>query len=253
MAKQRRSRQPLPPPPKSEKPSRRLLSQPAMLVALGLLTLTTLALAVLLALGVTGNTTQKLVVTSCQGGTPGCELRAATHQHANFALVIRGQQFDFGRPQFLSTDNDDKSAVTHLHQPRYTVVHVHRTATAWNEFLKSVGIELQDSTSALPGVKSDKACLTLPDGQKLCTSGLETLKFYVNGTKVDGIAFSGISDLDRVLVSFGSEQEEEVIQQIRLTGDDACIPSERCTDRIPKNEEPEPCTKSNDTCVKPGG
>lgn len=209
------------------------------------------ALGALLVLGVTGKEPQKLVVTSCQGGTPGCQLRAPTHLHANFALVIRSQPFNFNQDQFLSVEGNDRSAFAHLHAPRFDVVHVHRTGTVWDEFLKSIGLELTDPTAL--GVTADKTCLKLPDGQKLCNGGSESFKFYVNGVKVEGLAEVSIGDLDRVLISFGTEDEATVQQQLSLTGDDACIPSERCPDRIPKNEEPEPCTKSNDTCVKPGG
>lgn len=195
---------------------------------------------------------QPLTVTTCQGGTPGCELRAPTHQHANFALVIRGQSFDFGQPAFLSTENEERSATVHIHEPRFDVVHVHRTATTWDELLRSVGFLLQDPT--LPGVSAGQTCLALPDSQRLCTSGAESFKFYVNGVRVDGIAFTAITDLDKVLISFGGETDAQVVSdQLSLTGDDACIPSERCKDRIPLNEPPEQCTKSNDSCAKLGG
>ena len=99
----------------------------------------------------------------------------------------------------------------------------------------------------------DKTCLKLPDRQKLCSAGTETLKFFVNGVRVDGVSATGMHDLDRVLISYGGESDAVVQEELTKTGDDACIPSERCASRIPKDEPPEQCTKSNDTCVKPGG
>ncbi len=230
----------------------RLLSPRFTLPILGISTAAVIVLAVLLALGVNGQRGQSLTVTTCQAGTAGCELRSATHLHANFALVIRGHQFDFNQRSLLSEEGNDRSASAHLHVPRFGVVHVHRTGTSWDEFLRSIGFELSDPS--LAGISARKSCLKLPDGQKLCESDSETFKFYVNGIKVDGISLTNISDLDRVLISFGTESQEIVTkQQVPLIGDDACIPSERCVDRIPKDEPPEPCTKSNDTCVKPGG
>ncbi len=231
---------------------RRLLSPRFTLPVLALATMAAVILAVLLALGVNGKQSQSLTVTTCQAGTPGCALRAPTHVHANVGLVIRGQRFDFNQGQFLSVEDNDRSALAHLHAPRFDVVHVHRTGTTWDEFLRSIGFELTDPS--LPGVAADKTCLKLPDGQKLCASSSESFKFYVNGVKIDSVAVTEINDLDRVFVSFGNESDETVAgQQLSFTGDDACIPSERCRARIPKTEEPEPCTKSNDTCVKPGG
>jgi hypothetical protein len=47
-------------------------------------------------------------------------------------------------------------------------------------------------------------CLTLPS-ERSCDGNRKTLKFIVNGVKADGIAQSDITDLDRVLVSYGSE------------------------------------------------
>jgi hypothetical protein len=105
----------------------------------------------------------------------------------------------------------------------------------------------------ISGTTPDKTCLKLPDGQQVCNSASDTFKFYVNGVRVEGITLVSMSDLDRVLISYGPEDDAAVQRQVSLVGDDACIPSERCPDRIPRDEPPEPCTKSNDTCVKPGG
>ncbi|MEO6397354.1 MAG: hypothetical protein ABIP13_02685 [Tepidiformaceae bacterium] len=240
------------PPTPSLEGRRSYLSPRFTLPALAITTVAAVVLAVLVALGVNGDRPQALTVTTCQAGTPGCQLRTPTHVHANFALVIRGKPFDFDQAAFLSVENNDRSAVAHLHTPRFDVVHVHRTGTFWDEFFKSIGFELTDPT--LPGVSAQTTCLKMPDGQKLCNSATEAFKFYANGVKVDGIAVVSISDLDRVLISYGDETDAIVSQQqLTLTGDDACIPSERCKSRIPKGGEPEPCTLSNDTCVKSGG
>lgn len=242
-------RLPEPAPPGS---APRLLSPRWLLPALGITTAAAVAFGVLFVLGIGAGEGQTLSVTTCQGGTPGCELRAATHLHSNLALVIRGERYDFNQPQFLSEEGADRSPLAHVHAPRFGVVHVHRTGTSWDEFLRSIGFELIDPTTII-GAAQGKTCLALADGQDICNSGNETFKFYVNGVRVEGIAFVSMSDLDRVLISYGPEDDAVVQQQMSLVGDDACIPSERCPDRIPKDEPPEPCTKSNDTCVKPGG
>lgn len=242
----RRSAEPTPPQRTS-----RLLSPRWLLPALGITAAAAVALAVLLTLGVGSSEGQTLTVVTCQGGTPGCELRAPTHLHSNLALVIRGETFDFNESQFLSEEGADRSPLAHLHAPRFGVVHVHRTGTSWDEFLRSIGFELKDPT--ITGTTPERTCLTFPDGQTLCNSGNEAFKFYVNGVRVEGLSWVSMSDLDRVLITYGPEDEGAVQQQVSLVGDDACIPSERCPDRIPKDEPPEPCTKSNDTCVKPGG
>jgi hypothetical protein len=51
-----------------------------------------------------------------------------------------------------------------------------------------------------------------------------------------------ISDLDRVLITFGDETAAELAAQVASVGDEACIPSEKCDARIPPNEPDEPCS-----------
>lgn len=229
----------------------RLLSARWLLPALGLATVAAVGLGVLLMLGVGAGGGQTLTVVTCQVGTPGCELRAPTHLHSNFALLIRGQRFDFSQSEFLSEEDSDRSPLAHLHKPRFGVVHIHRTGTTWDEFLRSIGFALKDPTMA--GTTPETTCLKIPNGEELCNSADATFKFYVNGVQVEGLSFVSIGDLDRVLISYGSENGAAIQEQVSLVGNDACIPSERCPDRIPVDEPPEPCTRSNDTCVKPGG
>jgi hypothetical protein len=184
--------------------------------------------------------------------TAALQNNAATHQHADFAVFIRGVQFDFNKPQFLSGEGDELDPYVHIHSPRPTVVHVHKLGVTWDYFLHSLGFKLDDPS--FKAVTADRTTLTMPDGTVLKQSATETFKFYMNGVKVDGVSNTDIHDLDRVLISFGSESEADVVaNQLSKVTDQACIPSERCTDRIPANEPPEQCTISNDTCVKPGG
>jgi hypothetical protein len=206
------------------------------------------ALAVLLALGVNGGDGPQTVVKSCQVGEPGCELRQPIHQHADFALYIRGQRFDFHQDRFVSKEGSDIGFSAHIHDPRYSVVHVHLSGTTWDEFFRSLGFELVDPT--VPGTKPETTCLKVPGGEKLCNNDRETFKFYLNGVKVDGVSFLDIHDLDRMLISYGSETDEQVRQQqLPQVTDEACIPSELCKERIPQNETPDPCTLSNNSCV----
>lgn len=190
---------------------------------------------------------QDLTLTTCESGTPGCELRQAIHDHANFALFIDGQRFDFDKPQFISEESNELSPAAHIHEPRIDVVHVHYSNTTWDEFFRSIGFDLQDRTTPIGQTTGNQ--LTLPDGTVLKEENGKTFKFYVNGVKVDGVSFTNIGDLDRVLISYGAETPEQVeATQLPQLGDDACIPSVRCESRIPPDEPEEPCTRNNATC-----
>lgn len=174
--------------------------------------------------------------------------RPLTHEHADFALVIRGETFDFSQPQFLSdTEGKELSENVHIHAFRYSVVHVHRTLSTWDEFFRSLGFTLTDPS--FPGTTSERTCLQLPSGEKLCNSATETWKFIANGVPVDGLANVNIGDLDRVLFSFGPETVEQVLAgQWPGVSDEACIPSELCVDRIPAGEPKETCSGRQNAC-----
>ena len=167
------------------------------------------------------------------------ELRQETHDHADFAVYVRGQRLDFNGPEFLSIEAKDLSKNVHIHAPRTNVVHIHREQTTWDEFLTSLGMAVDDT------------CLTLGGGEKLCNAGTETLKFFVNGVRIDSLMFKDLGDLDRVLISFGAEDDTTVRKQIDSVTDEACIPGEQCNARIdPNNKDQEPCTRTGTTCVK---
>ncbi len=207
-------------------PSRGALAPRIWLPVVGVLTAAVVVLAVLLILN-SGDDGPVTVV--CEPGTPGCELRQSVHWHADVALYINGERYDFNQERFFSTTDKELSENVHLHEP-FLVVHVHREGTTWREFFHSLGFELTDQ------------CLTTPEGDQYCTSEAERLSFIVNGVRVDGLAFQDITDIDRALISFGDESDEELRQQYAQVNDEACILSGLCVERIPEGGlPPEAC------------
>jgi len=177
--------------------------------------------------------------------------RQSTHEHADFLVIIRGQAYDYGQDRFIAEKGNQKSDAAHVHDPDHTVVHIHKTGTTWDEFFRSVDTELTDPS--YPTVKPGSACIKMPDGQKLCEGNGETMKFILNGVQIDGIANMNVHDMDRMLLSFGPETVDQVMQtQWTKVSDKACIVSERCASRIPPNQPQEICQGQGD-CVKPGG
>ena len=215
-------------------------------------TVAVLALAVI-GLGVTlpfvaggdGGTT----ITTCKTkDDPGCTLREPIHEHADFAVFIRGQRVDFNQPRFVTEEGEETSPLAHIHPPRFTVAHVHISKTTWGEFFELLGIQLKDPS--LVGVTEAQTCLKLPGGDRLCSNAAERFQFMVNAVRVDGVSQTEIHDLDRVLIAFGSETDEQLRALNAQVSDEACIPSERCKSRIPAGGEPEPCTGKGTTCAK---
>jgi hypothetical protein len=197
----------------------------------GLLVIVVVVLAALLLLGFGGDDVTEVIVQECTVGEPGCELRQGVHWHANFAVFLNGEAYDFNDPRFLVEDPDDPRENVNLHEPRYTVVHVHREQTTFDEFFKSLEWKLTDS------------CITTIDGEEYCNNDAASLKFVVNGVRIDSLRFQDITDLARVLISYGDETDEQLMEQFDLVGDDACISSELCRDRAPAaGIKPEPCS-----------
>lgn len=209
------------------RPPRGALAPRIWIPLVALLGAAVVALAVLLAVRDGGDAPVTVV---CEPGTPGCELRQPVHWHADFALYIRGERYDFSQPRFVSGEEDELSENVHIHDPRHHVVHVHREGTTWREFFASLGFELTDQ------------CLTMPDGEQLCESDAERLSFVLNGVRLDSIAFVDITDIDRALISYGSESEAELLEQYAQVTDEACIVSLLCAERVPEGGiEDEPC------------
>jgi len=207
---------------------------------IGILSVAVIALAVMLILNLGGDD-------AGNGGTSAG--RPPAHEHADLALVINGEKFDFSDEQFLSDlGGEELNPNVHIHAPRTNVVHTHTALTTWDEFFRSVGFRLTDPS--FPGVDAPRTCLEMPGDEKLCSDATNSWKFVVNGVPVDGVANVYIGNLDRVLISYGPETVEQVIaQQWSMVTDEACIPSELCKARIDPNEPPEPCS-GKDQCTR---
>jgi len=211
-------------------PSPRSRGALAPRVWLPLVTLLLAAVVVLAVLLILNRGDDGPVTVVCEPGTPGCELRQSVPWPADFALHLPGDRYDFNHERFFSTVEVELSENVHIHGPFHDIVHVHREGTTWREFFHSLGFELTDE------------CLTLPEGEQLCNSERERLSFIVNGVRVDGLAFQDITDIDRALISFGDESDEELMQQYAGVKDEACILSRLCEERIPEEGlPPEAC------------
>jgi len=186
-----------------------------------------------------GGSVTELVIESCNTqDDPNCKLRAPAHYHADFAVFIRGEQVDFNRPEWVVDENadGDHHPYLHIHPERYTVVHVHLSGSTWAEFFETLGFKLTDPT--LAGVDEADTCLVTPEGERLCSNGQERLRFFRNGVEVDGIALTEIHDLERVLITYGSESDEEIAAQLAAVTDQSCIVGGYCKAReIPGEEE----------------
>lgn len=150
------------------------------------------------------------------------------HLHADFAVFINGNHVDFAKEQFMSTEQQTQSERVHLHDLDGNVIHIHATGVTLKEFFESLEMQFSDT------------CFELDTNETHCSSASQTLKFFVNGQQRTEMQNYEPKDLDRILISFGSENQIQINEQLDAVSDNACIFSEKCPERGPA--PPESCT-----------
>ncbi len=130
------------------------------------------------------------------------------HTHADLNIYINGERLMLAKPEnymkssFLHLDNnqnlDDANSVLHMHA---------KNIPLW-VFFRSLSMNLA------------KDSLTLADGQILKNENGNTLKFYLDGKRVDDLSDYIFQPLDKLLISYGPENDIiNVSQQIKTMTD----------------------------------
>ena len=143
-----------------------------------------------------------MFVTMDQSSTPGGPVGAGAlgseHTHANILVKIFGDTFDFSAPAYQI-----KSAWIHFEGNDGTTIHKHATGVKFGYLFETLNIELTDE------------CYKFPDrSRSFCSQDENTLKFYINGQKVDSVLDYETQDGDKILITFGSETPEEIESQL---------------------------------------
>ena len=159
------------------------------------------------------------------------------HYHADFALYIDGERYNFAQDKYMSTGNKSLSNFAHLHDMKGNIIHKHASGITLGFFMETVGMKLNDT------------CLMIDDGTSYCDDGNKELKIYVNGKHNDEFAEHDIKDEDKILLSYGDVSEEELQAQIESVSYEACIYSLTCPE---KGVPPEEATCVGETCTVEG-
>lgn len=144
--------------------------------------------------------------------------QVSVHEHADIALFINGEQFDFSDDRFQSPAGAYMHEYMHFHDNIGTVIHKHRTGYSIGDFFESIGVTLSD------------ACLEIDDEGRYCNTNTRSLKFFVNGQERSSLTNYEFEDLDQILISYGPD-DEDVSSQLEAVTDEACIYSELCPER----------------------
>ena len=139
------------------------------------------------------------------------------HEHADFAVYLEGQKFDFTKAKYQSSDTNPLDPDAHLHDGNGEVTHKHRKGITLGYFFDSLGM------------KFDNQCLVTDDGKRYCNTADKKLSMYVNGKENTMFGNYEFTDLDRILITYGDETG--VTDQITSITDMACMYSEKCPER----------------------
>jgi len=126
----------------------------------------------------------------------------STHEHAAFRLFINGQAVDFSQPKYQL-----KSQYVHLEGGDGDTIHKHATGVDIGFLFETMGM------------KFTNVCFTMDDGTKYCNEGNNTLKFFVNGVRNNAYDKYVLKDNDRILISYGSEEQQQIDEQLKAVED----------------------------------
>lgn len=141
----------------------------------------------------------------------------STHIHADFAVFLDGKEITplppkyYVRNQFVHVEEGTGPG---------TVIHMHATNVPIGFFFRSLGMNFNSE------------CFRLDNGKELCNSGDKTLKMFVkhgSGDWAENRQFHTyvFSDLDKILVTYGNETEDEIKRQQDAVTDFAVANSDR--------------------------
>ena len=132
---------------------------------------------------------------------PGAPLNAGKlgdeHIHASLLVKIFGDKFDFTTPNYQV-----KTSWIHFENQDGDTIHRHST-----------GVELEFLFNSMK-IAMDDECFVFPDGRQFCTNNDYTLQFYINQQKVDDIRNYIIQEEDRILITYGNEDQEAIDKQL---------------------------------------
>lgn len=164
-----------------------------------------------------------------------------THLHADFALYINDQRWNFAQEKYMTDQNGQTlSTFVHLHDLDGNIIHVHAPGITLGDFFESLGMKLSPTCFV-----TDENTVT----SRYCTTDSETtLHVFVNGTEIQDGSHYVMKDLDRILVAvftYGTESPAAIQAQLASVTNNACIQSGKCPERGEPSDE--------STCTTAGG
>ena len=131
------------------------------------------------------------------------------HIHFDFRLYVNGNAIDLSQQKYQL-----RSQYIHMENGDGDIVHVHATGVTLNYFLRTIGFGI------------DGNCLATDSAGSLCSNGKESLAVYVNGGRKSDAGNYVFRNLDKILVSYGSNSEAEIASETASITDKARLQPE---------------------------
>ena len=126
---------------------------------------------------------------------------AGAHEHASILVKIFGDKFDFSKSAYQI-----KNPYIHFEGNDGNTIHRHADNVTLGFLFETMNLQLTGE------------CFVFSDGRSFCSNDEYLLEFYVNGEQVDSVNDFVISQNDRILVSYGSEDIEGIHEQLGELG-----------------------------------
>jgi len=123
----------------------------------------------------------------------------STHEHIALLIFINGNVLDLSKPEYMI-----RSKPVHIENLDGIVIHKHATGITIGHFLETLGISF------------DKSCFVDDKGNSYCNNDDKNLKFYVNEKLNNDFNNYVIRENDRVLITYGTEDEDAINGQLNF-------------------------------------
>ena len=119
------------------------------------------------------------------------------HIHASLLTKIFGDKFAYETPNYQV-----KTSWIHFENQGGDTMHRDSTGVDLELLFNSMNIAVDDK------------CSVFPDGRQFCTNNDYSLQFYINQQKVDDIRNYIVQEDDRILITYGNEDQEAIDKQL---------------------------------------
>ncbi len=156
------------------------------------------------------------------------------HVHADIAVFVNGQKLNFSQQKYMNIETCGKPGeaeqdanadlttlagmkmVIHLHDLNGNSIHIHNANATLSMLFKGIGFDLTPT------------CLVDDQGRQYCNSNNGKLRVFVNDAEITDFVNYKPQDLDKILVTYGSDSDAIIRDQFTTVTNEACIYSEKC-------------------------